>query len=205
MFLFWIKNQFDRTVVIDVMCFVSTAGCLILFLLYRRQVDLSFRLVKEERLRLTRDVHDTLLQGFLGVVYHLEAASRSFHSSPELSKEWLQLSLTRADQALLETRDMLSTLRFRPLAETPFPNALFSLVRGQVEGKSITPDIHIDSACLGLPYKMQVHIYMIVREAVSNAVNHGQPSRISLELRCTANGFGIIIQDNGRGFDLTSP
>ena len=62
-----------------------------------QQVVTHFRLVADERARLTREIHDSLMQGFAGVVYQLEAVVRQIDSAPQASKQRLERAIDQAD------------------------------------------------------------------------------------------------------------
>ena len=64
-----------------------------------RRVVARLQLIAAERMRFSRELHDSLLQGFSGVVYLLEAAARQFDTAPEISKQRLERALDQADQS----------------------------------------------------------------------------------------------------------
>src|SRR5213075_2827884 len=88
------------------------------------RVKERFQLVAQERARLTREIHDSLLQGFVGVVFQLHAASRQFGSNPEASKKKLDDALQRADDSIKEARQLLLDMRLPVLEDRTLPEAL---------------------------------------------------------------------------------
>jgi signal transduction histidine kinase len=166
-----------------------------------RSLVSRFQLVAQERARMTRDIHDSLLQGFAGVVYQLDAASRQFGSSPEQSKQSLDRALDLGDQALREARELLSTLRLTPLEEHTLPEALEKTAVRLAEAAGADFQLKVKGRVEPLPYKVQAAMYLIGREAVVNASNHAQPSHISMRLAYSKKTFRLAVEDDGVGFD----
>jgi signal transduction histidine kinase/ligand-binding sensor domain-containing protein len=168
-----------------------------------RRVRARFQVLLHERLRLARELHDTLLQGFAGVIYQLEAASRQFHSAPEASKERLDRALEQLDRCLREARGAISYMRLPTLEDGALPQALTAV------GEQLTRDlpIHFEIVVKGrprpLPYATEANLYAIAREAMANAVNHGCPGRLTLELAYADRELRVTVSDDGAGFDLS--
>src|SRR5207253_1601084 len=93
---------------------VAAAVALLGWLTYRlrlSQMKSRLQLVAQERARVTREIHDSLLQGFAGVVYQLYAVSRRVEADPKGSKDKLDRTLQQADQCMREARQMLMDMR----------------------------------------------------------------------------------------------
>ena len=99
-----------------------------------QQVVTHFRLVADERARLTREIHDSLMQGFAGVVYQLEAAVRQFDSAPQASKQRLARAIDQADRSLTETRHTIQCMRIPALENSTLPEALSAVAKQLTEG-----------------------------------------------------------------------
>jgi signal transduction histidine kinase len=186
---------------------VACAGAMVAFAysLHRlrvRRLRSRFQLVLQERSRLTRELHDTVLQGFAGVVYQLEAASRQLVTSPDSGKLRIDRALEQADQSLREAREALSCLRLSALQDKSLPEAL-KVAGGQIlEGTGISFEINVRGKARELPYEAQATIYIIAREAMNNAMNHAQPGRVRLDLEYNSHAVRLLVQDDGKGFDL---
>ncbi len=166
-----------------------------------RQLRSRFRLVLQERSRLTHELHDTVLQGFVGVVYQLEAASLQFDKSPELAKQRLTHALDRAEQSLAEARRAMLSMRLTALDNHSLPEALLKEGRNIVEGTSIGCDMTITGRARPLRYDIEAALFLIAREAVNNAVNHARPQRVAVTLDYSGPGVRLAIRDDGIGFD----
>ncbi len=169
-----------------------------------RRIRGRFRLALQERTRLARELHDTLLQGFAGVVYQLEAASRQMAADPQAGKQRLGKALEQADQSLQEARQTLSSLRLSALEDGTLDEALRAAGQQIVDGTPIRFELAVRGKARELPYQVQACLYIIAREAMTNAATHAQPDRIAVELPYGADAVSLAVHDTGKGFDLES-
>ena len=202
---FRVQPYFYQTVLFKLLI-AATVG-LIGWLVYRlrlRQMRARFELVSQERARVTREIHDSLLQGFAGVVYQLYAVSRQFDSDPKGSKAKLDRALDQADESMREARQMLLDMRLPMLENSSLPEAL------QKEGEKATSEtptaFHLKTRGTVVPlvYGLQAGLFMIGREAIHNAVNHAKASRISVLLVYAEKEVRMTVEDDGVGFDLAA-
>jgi len=163
-----------------------------------------FRLILQERTRLTRELHDTLLQGFAGVVYQLEAASRQMAANPQAGKQRLEKALEQADQSLREARQMLSCMRLSALENRTLAEALRAAGEQIADGTPIRFELAVRGKARELPYEVQACLYIIAREAMNNAASHAQPDRIALALSYGVDQVSLTVRDTGKGFDVES-
>jgi ligand-binding sensor domain-containing protein/anti-sigma regulatory factor (Ser/Thr protein kinase) len=185
---------------------VSCAGVLALLIwgFYRlrvRRLVSRFQLVAQERARVTRELHDSLLQGFSGVVYQLEAAARLFESNPELSKERLEHAINQADQSLGETRRTIMSMRLPALEDHTLPEALSAIGAQLTKGTPSTFHLTVRGLVRQLRYDVQANLYLIGREAITNAVNHAEARRIHAQMMYSEGEVRLTVEDDGAGFD----
>jgi signal transduction histidine kinase/ligand-binding sensor domain-containing protein len=166
-----------------------------------RRVVSRLQLVAQERARLTRELHDSLLQGFAGVVYQLEAVARQFETAPQISKQRLERAIEQADHSLQEARRTILSMRLPALENSTLPEALSAIATQLTEGASIKFSLEVNGRVLQLPYDQQANVYLIGREAITNAVNHARASRIMVTLSYSDTELRLTVQDDGSGFD----
>lgn len=166
-----------------------------------RRVVARVQLIAAERLRFARELHDSLLQGFSGVVFLLEAAARQFDAAPELSKQRLERALDQADQSLREAREMIVSMRIPALENSTLPEALRTTVAQMVSGVPVDFQFDLKGHVRQGPYDVEANLFLLAREAVTNSLNHAAATRIRLELCYTLKELHLTIQDDGRGFD----
>jgi signal transduction histidine kinase/ligand-binding sensor domain-containing protein len=202
---FLVKPYYYQTWWFAAMC----AGALGLFAwgthrLRVRSVVARLQAIAQERARLTRELHDSLLQGFAGVVYQLEAVARQFDTAPAISKQRLERAIEQADQSLQEARRTISSMRLPALENNTLPEALSAIAAQLTEGASIEFDLEVKGRVQQLPYEQQANVYLIGREAIANAVNHARASRIAAVLVYSDKELRLAVQDDGMGFDPQS-
>jgi len=166
-----------------------------------RRLVARFQLVAQERARVTRELHDSLLQGFSGVVYQLEAAARLFESNPGLSKERLEHAIDQADQSLGETRRTIMNMRLPALENHTLPEALSAIGAQLTEGSPPSFHLTVRGVIRQLSYDVQANLYLIGREAITNAVNHAEARRILAQMLYSEKEVLLTVQDDGSGFD----
>ncbi len=183
---------------------IAFAAGLAGWMIYRlrmRQLLARFRIVAQERARVTREIHDSLLQGFAGVVFQLYAASRQFDSNPQQSKEKLDRALDQADTSLREARQMMMDMRLPVLEDRTLPDALAEVGANAVAETSVAFQLKTKGRVAPLAYSAQAAMFLIGREAINNAVNHAGASRITVQLTYSDKEFRMTVQDDGSGFD----
>jgi signal transduction histidine kinase len=167
-----------------------------------RRVVSRLQLIAQERARLMRELHDSLLQGFVGVVYQLEAVARQFDTAPDISKQRLERAIEQADRSLLEARRTILCTRLPALENSTLPEALSAIAMQLTEDSSIAVCLEVKGRVQQLPYDQQANVYLIGREAMTNSVNHARPSRVVTALAYSSKELRLTVQDDGSGFDL---
>jgi two-component system NarL family sensor kinase len=159
----------------------------------------------EERNRLAREIHDTLAQGLAAVALQLESVDALFDAGAEgerLRAGVLRaLSLTRAN--LEEARRSVLDLRAAPLEGQSLVKALESLA-GETRlrrGKRVT--FTVTGAGRPLPMRIEVGVYRIAQEALTNVLRHSRATAAHLSLTMTPEEVRLVIDDNGDGFDAS--
>ena len=172
-----------------------------LYLLRMKQVRAGMSLVFQERLRVTRELHDSLLQGFTAVVFQLDTAAREFDRAPESSRSRLNKALEQADSSMKEARHSITLMRLPALETQTLSQALAEIGKQTVEGMGPRFSLEIDPKADTLPYAVQANLYFIARELIRNAATHARASRIDLGLTCDEKSFCLQVHDDGVGFD----
>ncbi len=165
-----------------------------------RQLRMRFDAVLEERNRLAREMHDTLIQGCTSVSALLEAVASTDFAHKDLSRELVDHARRQVRETIDEARSAVWNLRHRAPGQERI-NALIEKMAERMARDSGIP-VRCESAgrAKSLSAAMTHEVLMIVREALSNAVVHGRPERIDVKIMCLRGDLKIEILDNGRGF-----
>jgi signal transduction histidine kinase/ligand-binding sensor domain-containing protein len=164
-----------------------------------RQAHARFAAVLEERGRLAREMHDTLIQGCTGISVLLEAALSLKNSAPETKSKLLENARDQVRATIDEARQAVWDLRSAPDA-----GGIGQLLAEAAQQLSLQSGVPIDCDTAGVPATVDPetghHLLLVVREALNNAVRHGRPGRVSLRLQGENGSLRVHIQDDGCGF-----
>jgi ligand-binding sensor domain-containing protein/signal transduction histidine kinase len=166
-----------------------------------RLLQLRFRAVLEERGRLAREMHDTVIQGCTSVSALLEAISSLERENDALHEELLDFARTQMRETINEARQAVWNLRHgdEPQQDISAAVALIAEHASREFGVAVT------SRSAGPPFpvpnSMAHEILMVIREAVYNAVLHGKPAHIWIEFTYSAGQLEVTVRDDGSGFD----
>ena len=167
--------------------------------------------ILEERNRMARDIHDTLAQGFTGVIVQLEAAEDAI--SCRCRKEadiHLHRAADLARRSLSEARRSVHALRPRALQEHNFWEALKGIIKNTTVGTALRTRFQAQGRLPELPQLWQENLLHIGEEALTNTLKYARArnfeTRVSykarelrLELRDDGNGFKVQGQNDGMG------
>jgi len=184
-------------------CCVITSLSLV-FLVYRfrlRQMKLRFHMVNEERARLAREMHDTVIQGCVGVSSLVEAALEVESSETRLRDQLLNYASDQVRATIESAREAVWALRNTSTSAADVATLCEELSR-QVQSNSGVP---VRCRVTGDSFKFgesSTHeLLMTVREALANAVTHANPQSIDIDVCFTKRSLEIEVRDDGCGFD----
>lgn len=155
-----------------------------------------------ERNRIARNIHDTLAQGFTGVIIQLEAAEDATRRG--LAREAEQHVVTArslAREGLSEARRSVQALRPQPLEEGGLADALRALFRRLTEGVTLRVDFRVLGTPRALPPDWEENLFRIAQEVLTNALRHAQASRMTATIAFNPEDVQLQFVDDGRGFD----
>jgi signal transduction histidine kinase len=157
--------------------------------------------VLEERNRMAREIHDTLAQGFTGIVVQLEAAEDVLAENPDAACEHMRQAENLARQSLAEARTSVQALRPPPLETADLAGALNRLASELTRGASVRVNFFLQGRPRPLPPEIEGNLLRIGQEALANALKHAQAARVRVELDFRGGKVQLKVLDDGRGFD----
>jgi signal transduction histidine kinase len=185
------------------------AGLLLVWLTFTLRVRVLAREIRaraeeraDERIRIARELHDTLLQGIQGLLLTVHVAAQKV-SKGEDSTTLLDNALSTADKIIIEGRNRVNSLRSEHLTDAELGDALENVgidlnrddkIEFRVERQGIDAALH--------PHVADEAFY-IAREALTNAFRHAEASEIAVELTYGRRYFSLSCTDNGCGFDVS--
>jgi ligand-binding sensor domain-containing protein/signal transduction histidine kinase len=172
-----------------------------LYRLRLRQITATIDLRHAERLaertRVARELHDTLLQSFHGLMLHFQAVSKLL---PEgRAREQLEETMERADQAIAEGRSAVYDLRSSATATNDLAEAVNAVGNELCSDNSAAFNMTVEGPTRDLQPSIRDEIYRISREALSNACKHAHARHIEAEISYGPREFRLRIRDDGEG------
>jgi two-component system sensor histidine kinase UhpB len=162
----------------------------------RRAGSAALHAQEEERARVARDLHDEVNQSLTGLLLRLEAARAD--APPSLEPE-LAETKALANQAMRELLSLARQLRPTALDDLGLAPAIAGLVDRLGEGE-MEATIAVDGDFSGLSDDVQLVVYRVAQEALSNAARHSGAARVEVVLHRGSEGVELSVTDDGRGF-----
>jgi PAS domain S-box-containing protein len=157
--------------------------------------------ILKERARLARDVHDTLAQGFTGVILQMEAAEEAlFDENPDAAVQRVRRAREIARESLGEARRSVHALRPQALDKSGFAEALQSMLKNTTVGTSLRTSFCSEGEPMVLPANVEETLLRIGQEALSNALKHAHPTEFHIRLCFKSDAVRLEFFDNGKGF-----
>jgi signal transduction histidine kinase len=174
---------------------------LFVWVIAKRIIELQIEERTSERMRITRDLHDTFLQTIQGSKLFAEntLAKCSDLASMRQATEQLALWLDRATE---EGRAALNSLQTTPDAQHELADALRTVTADARTQGSMKIVLSISGEPIDLSPDVQDEVVRIAREALTNARKHSQGRKAEVKLDY-ADGFSLTVSDDGVGFDST--
>jgi len=173
-----------------------------------RQLHHEFEMTLEarvgERTRIARDLHDTLLQSFHGLLLRFQTASQLLPEHPIKAKEKLDGAIEQAAEAITEGRDAVQGLRASTVQGNELALAISTL------GEELESDssnhrpafrVAVEGEARDLHPIVRDEIYRIAAEALRNGFRHAQAKQVEVEIRYDDEQFRLRVRDDGKGID----
>jgi signal transduction histidine kinase len=182
-----------------------TAIALAVWLAWRVRLELmkkQFALALTERMRLSREIHDTLLQSMVGIALQLDDVSEGVSRASPGSREQLVRIRRRVEAFVREARQSIWDLRSSRLETTDLFSALKEFGRLAVTDRPVRFIAGSSGTPFALPPGTQNQLLRIGQEAITNAVRHAKPARIQLDLTFEQAAVVLRVTDDGSGFEI---
>ncbi|HEX5416307.1 MAG TPA: sensor histidine kinase [Chloroflexota bacterium] len=159
--------------------------------------------VRGERLRIARELHDTIGQALYGIALGAQSAGSCLETDPRRATEALAYIQAVAENARIELRALLFDLRLDTLAAEGLRDALSRWGDFLHARYGLTVRVVVDDES-AVPATVKGHVFAIVREATTNVVRHARAHQVTLVVRRTSE-LEVTIADDGIGFDPAVP
>jgi PAS domain S-box-containing protein len=159
--------------------------------------------ILEERNRMARDIHDTLAQGFTGVIVQLEAVEDAIACCRRKeANRHLQRAGELARQSLNEARRSVHALRPQALQGGNFWQALKGIIKNTTAGTALHTSFNLRGKMRHLPLAWQENLLHIGQEALTNALKYARPQKFETRLTFNTKELRLELRDDGGGFKV---
>jgi ligand-binding sensor domain-containing protein/signal transduction histidine kinase len=191
----------------------ALAALLVVWSIYRyrvrqiaQQFDIRIDAQVSERMRIARDLHDTLLQSFQGAAFQFQAARKLLLRQADNAMEVVDEAIHAAEEGITEGRTAIRDLRPEPAAQRNLPELLNAACRElataqELNGHAPSYQVLVEGKQRDLPPMLQDEVYRISREVVRNAFAHAAAGHIEVEIRYDHDHLQLRIRDDGKGLD----
>jgi signal transduction histidine kinase len=155
----------------------------------------------EERQRVARDIHDSLAQGFAGIVAHLETAELERERNPVNAAKHAEFALTVARQSLEDARRMMTAMLPEPLDDQDLAGAVTRVAREWSQRTGIACDTITTGDVRGLDRDIEVALLRVTQEALTNVWKHAGAKRVTVTLSYLDDVVALDVHDDGCGLD----
>jgi signal transduction histidine kinase len=164
------------------------------------QVRSQFALLLGERVRLSREIHDTLLQSLVGVSLQLDQLGSDLEAAPTASRAQVTRIRKQVEEYIREARQSIWNLRSSTLQRHDLAAAL-----RQSGERAAESAVAFDFTVTGTPHRcapaVEEQVLRIGQEAVTNVLRHSGAQRIRMELKYETDAVTLRVADDGCGFD----
>jgi signal transduction histidine kinase len=189
------------------LCVVAVLALILAAYQFRiRQLHHEFEMTLDarvgERTRIARELHDTLLQSFHGILLHLQTVSNELPGGQ--TKQKLDAVIDQAAQAIVEGRDAVQGLRASTIEGNDLALAIRTL-GAELAAQSGTRRPHFTVQVEGAPRNLHPivrdEVYRVAGEALRNSFRHANAHRIEAEIRYDDRQLRVRVRDDGKGID----
>ena len=166
-----------------------------------RQFEATLEARVAERTRIARDLHDTLLQRFHGLLLQFQAALNLLPDRPRESKQVLAGAIDQVAEAITESRDTVQGLRTSALETNKLEDSLRALAEdlANENGHVASARVDVQGTPQALHPLVRDETFRIAGEALRNAFRHADAKQIQVEIRYEAQRLCVRVRDDGKG------
>ena len=166
-----------------------------------QRVRREFAAVLAERVRLSRELHDTLLQTMVGVSLHLDNVAASSPAADPETRDQLMSLRHEIEDCILDARQTIADMRAGTAERGDLISALERVGARATARTPVRFRLRVAGAPFRVADRVEAELMRIAQEAVTNAVRHAHPSELTMELHYAPGTIALRIVDDGTGFE----
>jgi ligand-binding sensor domain-containing protein/signal transduction histidine kinase len=165
-----------------------------------RSLRLRFKAVLEERGRIAREMHDTVIQGCTSISALLEGISSLQNENISLQHDLIEHARTQVRSTIHEARQAVWNLRHKDDFVPDIGRSIAAIAQNTARELGVPVHCKEDGRVFAIPGPPARELLMVVREAIYNAAIHGAPRQIEVSMAFTTASIAVAVSDDGVGF-----
>jgi signal transduction histidine kinase/ligand-binding sensor domain-containing protein len=166
-----------------------------------RAVRNQYALVFAERARVSREIHDTLLQSLAAIGVELETIATELEPSQSPARDGLRRLRRQIGHCLREARESILELRHNSMKPRALVDSLRELANATTESKGVRTEFSISGRPRACSVDAEQQLLRIAQESVNNAVRHGRAVNVRITLAFEEDRVVLTVSDDGCGFE----
>ena len=200
----WYQTLWFRVTAVLLLGVLTYALYLLRIRQYTAAIRARFSERLDERTRIARELHDTLLQSFHGLMFRFQAVRNLLPQKPDAAIQILDEAMLATERAIAESRDAIRDLRPEPAPQRDLAELLSAAARDLASGQAANgggPDFRVivEGKPQRLSPTLQSEVYRIGREVIRNAYLHAAARGIEAEILYDEQQLRLRIRDDGKG------
>ncbi len=156
---------------------------------------------EKERKRIASDLHDGVGQLMTAAWLNLQAVNDQNRSGDEAYSNLLSKTMLLVNESMKEVRAVSHNMMPNALLKKGLVNAIKEFIH-QLDAAIISINLQADGLQQALPSHTETILYRVIQESVNNVIKHAAASRLDISILSDATGIDVMIEDNGKGFDV---
>lgn len=167
----------------------------------RKESEVQFKAILNERTRLAQELHDTVEQSLTGIALQLDTTSKLFEPRPDAASHHLEIARGLVSQSQVDVRRSVWDLRSRALEQFDLPSALLTSGRQMTQGTNVHLEVSAQGRVRPLPETIEENLLRIAQESLTNVIKHSGAISATIEIDYGPQNVVLQIKDNGHGFE----
>jgi len=165
-----------------------------------RAVRNQYALVFAERARVSREIHDTLLQSLAAIGVELETIATELDPTQSPARDGLRRLRRQVGHCLREARESILELRNNSMKPRALVDSLRDLAESTTRSKGVVTEFSLTGRPQSSSADAEMQLLRIAQESVNNAVRHGRATQVQIALNFEDDRIRLRVSDDGRGF-----
>ena len=171
----------------------------------RELAEMELTAILKERNRVAREIHDTLAQGLGAISIQLELVRDSLAADANGAQDHLNQARNLVRSSLADARNAIWNMRAQVLEQGDLAEALDRILQQITNGTNVKCRLTQSGQARRLAPQVENGLLRLGQEAITNAVRHGRPTEVLVELEFGAKSVKMLVRDDGIGFNVKCP